>query len=231
MDSDGSGIKVKNILVEKPCGLNSEDAFWIKNSYQGFIFLHDPLYQYIKNNITDLGDILSFHSVRASMGPRIRTDVSIIEDYLIHDLYIFGDLFGFKKINSLYKFEVNQFDEPIKTPNEITLKFRLDNMGVSMFSSWWWPQKERQIIIVGTKGSFIWKDDELLIKREYYKEISGIDNFGNQGYKLVQDPTETRLNNLLSKSNLELELDSFISGKKPFSDNLTTEVWKFMESI
>lgn len=230
-----SSIKPKNILVEKPCGLNLEEASLMQDSYPGFIFLHDPIYNYIKNNIDELGDILSFNSVRASMGPRIRTDVSIVEDYLIHDLYIFSDLFGFERsyVNSCIK--KHHFSHPIQT-SEIDIHFTKGNnekipIEAKMFSSWWWPKKDRQIVIVGTKGSYIWKDDELHIKREYYKQISGIDDLGNVGYKLVQDSTETRLRDFSSKSNLELELDSFISGKKPFSDNLITDLWKFMESI
>ena len=86
-------IPQENILVEKPCGVNINDAKLIRNSFPGYIFLYSDEYQYIKNNLSKIGKPLYWKSIRASMGPRIRTDVSILEDYMIHDLYMYLDLF------------------------------------------------------------------------------------------------------------------------------------------
>lgn len=239
------GIPDENILVEKPCGISKEHADMMQDSYPGYIFLHDPIYQYIKENIHTLGKIITFDSIRASMGPRIRTDVSILEDYLIHDLYILLDLFGLTNEHGffdMYKpdlnFRRNHFLPPIQE-SEINLFFETySNMIVKMFSSWWWPKKERRIVIVGTEGSYIWENEQLIMVNEYYDELGGtIDKFGNIDHELVQNEQQFITRDILTyttghqKSNLELELEAFMENKKPFSDELMLNVWKFVERI
>ena len=104
-------IPQENILVEKPCGVSLEDAKLIKNTFPGYIFLYSDEYQYIKNNINKIGKPLFWKSIRASMGPRVRADVSILEDYMIHDIYLYLDLFG--NCNLVNKTFTNEFNSPI----------------------------------------------------------------------------------------------------------------------
>ena len=56
-------ISQKNILVEKPCGINSKDAKLIKDTFPGYIFLYSDEYQYIKNNINKIGKPLFWKTI------------------------------------------------------------------------------------------------------------------------------------------------------------------------
>ena len=201
-------------------------CYGIGNFYPGFIFLNSPHYQYIKKNIDKIGKPLFFNSSRASMGPRIRTDVSILEDYLIHDLYIFMGLFG----NDILIENVsmsNTFNNPIKS-DTINLNLKCKNIKASMFSSWWFPRKTRNLFIIGDKGSFIWEDESLHFYHGYYKEINGTDKNRNVGYELIDSLTEPLIYTS-QKSNLELELDNFINNKK--LDVTALDIWDLIERI
>tara|TARA_R100000995_G_scaffold62441_1_gene32049 strand:- start:1733 stop:2632 length:900 start_codon:yes stop_codon:yes gene_type:complete len=219
-------IKSNKILIEKPCGVSKKDVMELGNFYPGFIFLNSPHYQYIKKNIDKIGKPLFFNSSRASMGPRIRTDVSILEDYLIHDLYIFMGLFGNDVLVENVSMS-NTFNSPIKS-DTINLNLKCKNITANMFSSWWFPQKTRKLFIIGDKGSFIWEDESLCFYGGYYKEIDGIDKNRNVGCELVDSLTEP-LVYAAQKSNLELELDNFINDKK--LDVTALDVWNLIEKI
>ena len=219
-------IESSKILIEKPCGVSKKDVKKLGEFYPGFIFLNSPHYQYIKKNINKIGKPLFFNSSRASMGPRIRTDVSILEDYLIHDLYIFMGLFG-NEISIENVFMSNTFNNPIKS-DTINLNLKCENIRADMFSSWWFPQKTRKLFIIGDKGSFIWEDESLRFYNGYYKEIDGMDKNRNDGYELIDSLTEPLIYTS-QKSNLELELDNFINNKK--LDVTALDVWDLIERI
>ena len=188
-------IPQENILVEKPCGVNVDDAHKIKDAFPGFIFLYSDEYQYIKNNLNKIGKPQYWKSIRASMGPKVRSDVSVLEDYMIHDLYIYKDLFGECKVYN--KYWNKDFKDPIKY-SSLHLELRGKISG-SFYSSWNYPIKERKIIIKGDKGSFIWENDDL-----YYDNTHYINNEVIEGTceKIKTSP----------ESNLDLELKFFILG-------------------
>ena len=205
-------IPQENILVEKPCGVSLEDAKLIKDTFPGYIFLYSDEYQYIKNNINKIGKPLFWKSIRASMGPRVRADVSILEDYMIHDIYLYLDLFG--NCNLVNKTFTNEFNSPIK---DSSLHLELNGTIPGYFySSWHYPIKERKIIIVGDKGSFIWENDDL-----YYDSTHYINNEVVEG---ICEKIETT-----PKSNLDLELNFFILGQKPNVNIL--DIWKLINVI
>lgn len=225
-------VPAKNILVEKPCGTSLAEIDKMKGVIPGFIFLFDPKYQYIKSHLHLIGTPFSFRSVRASMGPRIRTDVSIVEDYLIHDLYIYLDLF--KERYGIDDVEFRElFSSPIKN-GEVDVKLGSTDRDFEarFMSSWWYPKKERSIIIVGDKGAFLWENDKLLFFDGYYqRKLNYRDPQGNIDYHLHEgqyieiQPKETR-------SNLELELEAFSKNQYPFdTDFILLETWKLINDI
>lgn len=204
----------ENVLVEKPCGLLSEPREHYYDCYPGYLFLSTPHYKRIKSMIKEkmLGDILYSHFWRASMGPRIRTDVSIIEDYMIHDLYIYQDLFQYKLKDLSVSINADrQLGEKIK-PSTATIE--LTNAGnkhrATFFSSWIYPMKERKIVIVGTEGSIIWEGDKLYFTRSHYSNIEGVDKYGNIGWELKEYPTND-ITPEEKRSTLELEFEDFIN--------------------
>jgi predicted dehydrogenase len=206
-------IPQNNILVEKPCGIDYNDAKLIKNTFPGYIFLYSDEYQYIKNNLNKIGAPKYWKSIRASMGPRVRTDVSILEDYMIHDLYMYLDLFGdCDIINSTF---TNEFNPPVKN-SSLTLSVKGKIPG-TFYSSWHYPDKERKIIISGDKGSFIWIDDNLYFDTTFYNSTNTV----NPGKR---KKIESSLN-----SNLELELEFFIFNKRPNISILN--VWNLINKL
>lgn len=209
-----SQLKVpqSNILVEKPCGVSLEDARNIKDTFPGYIFLYSDEYRYIKNNLNKIGSPQYFKSIRASMGPKVRSDVSILEDYMIHDLYIYKDLFEeCNLINNSFK---NEFSSPIKSSSlHLELGGKIPGY---FYSSWNYPIKERKIILKGNKGSFIWEDDNLYFDNTHY-----INN------KVIEG-TREKISST-SKSNLDLELEFFTSGRKP--DVSILDIWLLIQKI
>lgn len=206
-------IPQNNILVEKPCGINYNDAKLIKDTFPGYIFLYSDEYQYIKNNLNKIGTPKYWKSIRASMGPKVRTDVSILEDYMIHDLYMYLDLFG--DCNIVNTTFTNEFIPPVKN-SSLTLSVEGKVPG-TFYSSWHYPDKERKIIISGDKGSFIWIDDNLYFDTAFYDSTNTV-NFGER------KKIESSLN-----SNLELELDFFIFNKRP--DINILDVWNLINKL
>ena len=204
----------ENVLVEKPCGLLSDPREHYYDCYPGYLFLSTPHCKRIKSMLKEkmLGEILYSHFWRASMGPRIRTDVSIVEDYMIHDLYIFQDLFRYrsKELYAVVNAE-KQLGEEIKpTTATIEIYNQSNKHEATFFSSWIYPIKERKIVIVGTEGSIVWEGDKLYFTRSHYSKIEGKDKYGNQGWELKEYP----LNDITpeeKRSTLELEFEDFIN--------------------
>jgi predicted dehydrogenase len=202
-------IPDSNILIEKPCGISNRSEF--NDCFPGYIFLSSPQYKYIKEIIDQeiLGKIIYSRFKRASMGPRIRTDVSIIEDYAIHDLYLYQALFNPENINIIGGSLLNSFNDPIKH-DTLFLDISSGDHVTSFFSSWRYPNKTRKIEIIGEKGSIIWDNDNVFIYSSQYKKIDGLDENRNVGYELKEGTLiETQLD--LSKSNMHLQLDDFIN--------------------
>ena len=202
------------VLVEKPCGLLTENKELYYDCYPGFLFLSTPHYKRIKSMLKEkmLGDILYSHFWRASMGPRIRTDVPIVEDYMIHDLYIYQDLFQYRSVNLNISADLQkQLGEEIK-PSTATVDItNLKNKHkTTFFSSWIYPIKERKIVIVGTEGSIIWEGDKLYFTRSHYSKIDGVDKYGNQGWELREHQT-VDITPEEKRSTLELEFIDFLN--------------------
>ena len=209
-----SNLPPERILIEKPCGVNIHDAHKLKDAFPGYIFLYSDEFQYIKNNLSRIGKPHYWKSIRASMGPRVRSDVSIIEDYMIHDLYMFLDLFGSSFIKQLNL--TKEFDSPVLQSSCNLHLYTNKNIRGDFYSSWIYPDKERKIVISGTKGSFIWEGDNLY--------------FDSTNWEVNQVVLGSReLIPSSSKSNLELELDFFILGNKPNINILKT--WELLTQI
>ena len=216
-------IPHENILVEKPCGLNQKEGLKLNKCFPGYIFLHSAPLRYIQKNISKIGLPQYWRSTRASMGPRIRTDVSILEDYLIHDLYLYKSIFGQPEISeSIFE---REFKPPVK-PSSINLFFK-SPVPASLYSSWNYPIKERKLIIKGDQGSFVWENDDLYFSSSKYITIDSVDDLGNQGYELKDSPL-TQIN-LPRVSNLELELDAFLNRPEKFTLDIS-KIWSIIDN-
>lgn len=231
------GLDDNKILIEKPVGTTLEEAEQMKNCFHGFVWLHDEGYNILKEKKNSIGTPLTYETIRASMGPRIRTDISILEDYLFHDLYLFFDMFyGYEQeIPQVMSVKFDKyFDEPIKASG---IDLKLGNFfyppEVNMFSSWIYPKKERKTTIIGTMGSIIWENDAIFINRSHYEKTPNIvDIHGNEGYTLITLPNiEISADIKDNKSNLEKQLDNFINSNTSNTTNLLMKTWKLIERI
>lgn len=206
-------IGAKNVLVEKPCGKISEDRSQYYDCFPGFIFLSSAIHKKIKHLLHSgsIGEVLYANFSRASMGPRIRTDVSIVEDYMIHDLYIFADLFQINqdklKVSSVIS--NNLSGKILPDTAHVKLEHTDKEIIFSFFSSWIYPKKERSMIIVGSTGSIIWEGEKLYISRSHYKSIDGRDKRGNEGWDLLEYETED-ITPQEKRSNIELQFVDFV---------------------
>ena len=225
-------IPQENILIEKPCGV-LEERKDLLGCFPGYLFLSSPQYKLIKSMLKNktLGDKILYSTFRrASMGPRIRTDVSIIEDYMIHDLYLYCALFEHSE-NKVSGVLMNNFDKPISEDTAfITVK--ASEQVTTFFSSWNYPRKERCIEIVGNEGSVIWKDDKVTFTRSYYNKIEGFDKHRNPGYEL-REGSEADVTPAISKSNLELQFEDFINrvDRSKIHANTNNLIWNIKQNF
>jgi len=223
-------IPEKNILVEKPVGgISNYGVSDFEGVFPGYVFLHDANYRYIKDNIkNDLGYIIKFQSIRGSMGPTLRKDCTVIEDYLIHDIYLYLDLFE-NEVDKLYPTDIITFYEFDNYPVSTIRVFGNRYPTFSMESSWNFPLKTRQWIIVGEKGSYIWDGEVLYFHNTHYKKIDGKDKYNNDGYELVQGEKKLiEVNSYLST--LTIELINFLEDKTDYS-SLIKRTWRSIEAI
>ena len=134
---------------------------------------------------------------------------------MIHDLYMFLDLFGTSFISDVKV--SNEFEPPIQSSSCNLSLFTNDGVRGDFYSSWIYPDKERKIVIVGDEGSFIWEGESL-----YYDSTKWVGDKVEEGYREIIEP-------VVLKSNLELELDFFILGQRP--DVNCVDVWSLLTQI
>ena len=99
-----------------------------------------------------------------------------------------------------------------------------------LFSSWWYPLKERRVIIVGNKGAFMWIDDNLSFTKTHYEKKEGHDKYGNFGNHLVESPEE-KIALDINNTPLELQLGDFLSHGSPHLGHLMMRTWSVMNKI
>ena len=160
----------KNIFVEKPVSADSNKINKLiklakkkkARIMSGYIYIYNKYINYIKNNLLKkgfLGKIKYIELNRKNYGP-IRNDVSSLWDLASHDLsivkYFFGDKITKVKHlkNSIIK--KNIFDIYV-------LSFSVKKINVNINVSWLYPEKVRQILIIGSKKILMF--DELNIKQ------------------------------------------------------------------
>lgn len=224
-------INPQNILVEKPCGMSAIDFYDYDDFFPGYLFLYCEPYKYIKSHLSDIGIPIMYKSIRASMGPQPRTDISIVADYLIHDLYLFADLFGFDDIEVLNSIPQKHFIHSNKPDTISTQLYNLTDKSTGvigdMFSSWWYPYKQREVIISGDKGTFLWSNDKLKYFENAYRKTNNIDKNRNYRYELFHSNSEDII--LTEKMTVDSELEHFLAGHKyPIRPS---QVWKLINNI
>tara|TARA_B100000963_G_scaffold254866_1_gene223487 strand:- start:6603 stop:7592 length:990 start_codon:yes stop_codon:yes gene_type:complete len=158
----------KNVFLEKPVSKYKHKILELiklsKNKkvriMTGYIYVYNRYIRYIKKNIilrNKLGIIKYIEFNRKNFGP-IRNDVSSLWDLASHDLSIIKYLFSgdIKKPKHL-KSEITKK----KNFDIYSINFSLKKITVNINVSWLYPEKVRQILIIGSKKILMF--DELNI--------------------------------------------------------------------
>tara|TARA_B100000900_G_scaffold413014_1_gene436009 strand:+ start:771 stop:1763 length:993 start_codon:yes stop_codon:yes gene_type:complete len=156
----------KHIFVEKPV---SNKSSHISNLVKiaktkklklmsGYIYIYNKYINYIKKKVIDenkLGKIQYFEFNRKNYGP-IRNDVSALWDLAAHDISILKYFYDSKiKDIRFIRTDVNKN----KIYDIFNLNFKIKKIPININVSWLYPEKIRQINIIGNKKILLF--DEL----------------------------------------------------------------------
>ena len=163
-------LNEKNVFVEKPLStVPSKISKLIKISEEknlklmvGYVYLYNKYIKYIYNDIIKkkvLGNIKYIEFNRKNFGP-IRKETSSLWDLASHDISILNFLFKKITTNNI-KFIQNTINNS-KVSDIYNLNFNINKIPVNINVSWLYPDKIRQINIIGDKKILLF--DELNVK-------------------------------------------------------------------
>ena len=125
----------------------------------GYIYQYNNYINYIKKKLKDgtLGEVKYIQCIRNNLGP-IREDISSLFDLTSHDLSICNYFFNVKpKILNVSKYQILKK----KNFDSITISLKYKKILANISSSWLFPEKVRQIIIIGTKKMLMFNEMDL----------------------------------------------------------------------
>ncbi len=207
----------KHVFVEKPLATTVDDARELalfardidRVVQVGHIFKHAApvraLHKLVREG--ELGDIHYITANRASLGPRLRTDVNVVWDYAVHDVYLLMFLMG-REPDAVSATGARRFYPTIE--DTVFAQLRFGTTLAHLHASWAAPLKRRELTVVGTQGMAVYDDTAnapLIRYRRGYVPINGRDRWGNQGWQLFDDGAEVV--ELEAGKSLETELRHF----------------------
>lgn len=210
-----------HVYVEKPLAKTSDEARELteianrKNLILlvGHVFCYNPAIRKLKEVIHkgEIGEIRFINSTRTSLGPRVRSDVNILWDYAIHDLYLFPFILGEKpiKVNAIGKSHL-QKNEGIEDWVSLSIDFQ-NGCATHSFVSWYYPCKIRNMIVVGSRKMIEYDDlasNKLVLHDKGYAPIKGFDSLGNKDLELYDRGSSCI--NVESAPALREEVDHFL---------------------
>lgn len=148
------------LFIEKPFTTSLKDAqslysYW-KNKkgivFIGHIYLYNPAFVAITENIKEIGGIEHIDAQAGNWGP-VREDTTILWDWMVHDVVMVNQLLRKSPISA------QAFSDKLPKYDFLSLKLLYpQNTSVLLSSSWKYPQKVRRTTILGTRGAFIFDD-------------------------------------------------------------------------
>lgn len=185
----------RHVLVEKPLATRSVDGQAAAELaarqglvlMAGHIFLFHPVLRALRAQIQagELGEVRYVTGVRSSLGPRVRQEVSVVWDYLIHDAYIVPHLLG--RPPRAVRADAGSWLQPgVADAVFATLDFGQGAVA-HLQSSWYHPVKARRMVVVGSRRMAVWDEDaeaRLVLYERGYRPQEGVDRWGNRGLAL-----------------------------------------------
>ena len=185
-----------DVYVEKPMAETSRQLLNIDRYLDnqilmvGHIFLYNPLLLKLKELIDngELGSIQHVESRRLNWGIR-QTKTTPLLSLAPHDVSIVQFLLG--RIIVTHSTGSNFSNNSVPD----CVEFGGNNFSIKV--SWWWPKRERCVIVIGDKGQAVWDEDQKCLKvykgymEERYpvKELT-YDNYPYTGASPLQNELE-----------------------------------------
>ncbi len=235
----------RHVLVEKPLATNSRDGRELVELAEqrglvlmaGHIFLFHPAVRTLRQLIQDgaLGEVRYVTSVRSSLGPRVRDEVNVVWDYLIHDAYIVPHLLG--REPAAVRADGGSWLRPgVADVVFATLDFG-DGVLAHLQSSWYYPVKARRMVVVGSRRMAVWDEDaadRLVLYDRGYAPHDGVDGWGNVGLRLYDEGAQAVPLEATEPLRAECQhfLDCIATGQEPLSGGQqVVETLRLLEAL
>ena len=159
--------KGKNLYVEKPLALTTEECLQIKNKLGdqtlmiGHIFLYNDRVKKIKELLSAIGKIQHIESNRLNWG-RFQKNISTIHSLAPHDVSIINYFLGYHEYQ--YVMAIGETFSKHKQKDREEISFICNDVSVKFNLSWYYPEKVRTMSITGEKGLIFWDEEKQSIK-------------------------------------------------------------------
>lgn len=189
----------KNVLVEKPMTLHSDEAEELKRIAEerklklmvGHILLYHPAVIRMKELIENgkIGKLQYIYSNRLNLGA-IRSEENILWSFAPHDISILQYIIG-SEPESVYARGSSFVQKGIE---DTTLTYLTYPGGISahIFVSWLHPFKEQRMVVIGARGMLVFEDSLKMEKLKFYEKgfrvINGEAEKFDNDYEVVDFP-------------------------------------------
>lgn len=206
-------IAGKNVLVEKPITLNSDEAKALNDIASeeglvlmvGHLLLYHPAILKIREYLDkgELGNLQYIYSNRLNLGT-IRTEENILWSFAPHDISVIQFLTG--SVPEEVTATGAIFVQPNIQDTTLTyLKFK-NNVHAHVYVSWLHPFKEQRLVVIGDKSMMVFEDTLMENKLKLYRK--GFEMVNGIAFKMDADFESIEFD---TTSPLEIEQEHFIN--------------------
>lgn len=211
----------KDVFVEKPMTMTVDEAEKLVKLADeksailmvGHMLLYQPAIQFIKHFIDEgkLGNVYSLRQVRRNLGT-VRQHENALYSLGVHDLAVFAYLVD-AEADKIISTGQSALQSGIEDDVDVHIRYK-NGVHAHLHVSWQWPYKDRNLMLIGEKGSLFY--DELSHKVIFYK------NYAMQGGELITEGEEVVFEG--SSQPLKLEMEHFLLSvarrMQPLSDGV-----------
>ncbi|MCE1189621.1 MAG: Gfo/Idh/MocA family oxidoreductase [Ignavibacteria bacterium] len=226
----------KNVLVEKPITLVSEEAaelhtVAVQNNLKlmvGHVLLYHPAIIKIKEDLNSgrLGKLQYIYCNRLNLGT-VRSEENILWSFAPHDISIIQYLTE-SNPESIEAFGARFLQRNIEDSTITYLNYP-DNVHAHIFVSWLHPFKEQRLVVIGDKGMYSFEDTLKEGKLKFYPK--GFTNVNGELQKFDGEfeVVQTEAKQPLTEEQMHF-YNSILNNTKPLTDGLhALEVLKILE--